>query len=194
MYLDTYEEMCVSERYGEDRQGVWSNNGQRQRPRPPKNQYPSEKTLLDLVSTGPSVYGSEALRPDCPLSDGAKRLVDALEESAEPLWVLCWGAEPTFSRKRCSISTIQGLLRCVLHCDLAFAYTPSPVRMTRATGFERDTRISSISVQSRLESVLSGNLDWNLSTCQRSRSQQSFEGMDQTQYTTRTPRGSIFGS
>ncbi|KAL3443601.1 hypothetical protein BJX65DRAFT_298234 [Aspergillus insuetus] len=57
----------------------------------PDNQYPDHKRLLELVSTGPAVYGMEALAADVPLSDGAKRLVSALKESPEPLWVLNWG-------------------------------------------------------------------------------------------------------
>ena len=57
----------------------------------PSRQYPSADHLLSLVSTGPSLYGKEALLPDVPLSEGAKRLLQYLEESKEPLWVLCWG-------------------------------------------------------------------------------------------------------
>ncbi|CEN62041.1 hypothetical protein ASPCAL08683 [Aspergillus calidoustus] len=57
----------------------------------PDNQYPDHKVLLELVSTGPAVYGMEVLDSDVPLSEGAKRLVSALKESPEPLWVLHWG-------------------------------------------------------------------------------------------------------
>lgn len=37
------------------------------------------------------LYGKEALSPEVPLSDGAKLLIERLDESEEPLWVLCWG-------------------------------------------------------------------------------------------------------
>ncbi|KAK9312417.1 hypothetical protein V1524DRAFT_386228 [Lipomyces starkeyi] len=53
--------------------------------------YPSAQSLLDLIRTGPELYGKEALGPDIPLSSGAKLLVEVLDESEEPLWVLCWG-------------------------------------------------------------------------------------------------------
>ena len=47
--------------------------------------------MLSLVKTGPSLYGKEAVQPDVPLSDGAKLLLDSVDESDEPLWILCWG-------------------------------------------------------------------------------------------------------
>ena len=37
------------------------------------------------------LYGKEALKPDVALSDGAQLLINTLDESEEPLWVLCWG-------------------------------------------------------------------------------------------------------
>ena len=37
------------------------------------------------------LYGKEALKPGVALSDGAQLLINALDESEEPLWVLCWG-------------------------------------------------------------------------------------------------------
>ncbi|KAL4860580.1 hypothetical protein BDV12DRAFT_204889 [Aspergillus spectabilis] len=57
----------------------------------PDNQYPDHASLLNLVSTGPAVYGLEALGADVPLCEGSRRLVQALKESPEPLWVLFWG-------------------------------------------------------------------------------------------------------
>ncbi|KAJ6028773.1 hypothetical protein N7540_004349 [Penicillium herquei] len=57
----------------------------------PSNPYPSAAHLLSLVTTGPAVYGQLALSPDVPLSPGAQLLVDRLDSSDEPLWVLCWG-------------------------------------------------------------------------------------------------------
>lgn len=53
--------------------------------------FPTGDYLLSLVKTGPSLYGKEALQPDVPLSDGAKLLLASIDESDEPLWVLCWG-------------------------------------------------------------------------------------------------------
>lgn len=57
----------------------------------PENQYPSAQFLLDLIKTGPSVYGKKALEDGVPLSDGAALLIDQLSASDEPMWVLCWG-------------------------------------------------------------------------------------------------------
>ncbi|KAM0283760.1 hypothetical protein ACHAQH_002350 [Verticillium albo-atrum] len=56
----------------------------------PEAQYPSEEVLAALVSSGSPVYGKEALA--LPLSDGARNLVDKLEESPKPLWVISWGS------------------------------------------------------------------------------------------------------
>lgn len=57
----------------------------------PENRYSSKQDLLDMVATGPSLYGKEALEPDVPVSEGTKLLIDRLDESEDPLWVLCWG-------------------------------------------------------------------------------------------------------
>ncbi|KAK4498221.1 hypothetical protein PRZ48_010878 [Zasmidium cellare] len=57
----------------------------------PENQYPSAESIRALVKTGPVLYGKEALEPDVPLSEGAKLLIERLDESDRPLWVLCWG-------------------------------------------------------------------------------------------------------
>ena len=57
----------------------------------PENPYPSGKRMLSLVKTGPSLYGKEALQPGVPISDGAKLLLDSVDESEEALWILCWG-------------------------------------------------------------------------------------------------------
>ncbi|KAL2803246.1 DUF1593-domain-containing protein [Aspergillus granulosus] len=55
----------------------------------PEAQYPAEETLMELVTSGASVYGKEAL--SLPLSDGAIMLIKRMEESPEPLWVVSWG-------------------------------------------------------------------------------------------------------
>ncbi|KAK9427991.1 hypothetical protein V1505DRAFT_395589 [Lipomyces doorenjongii] len=57
----------------------------------PEFPYPTAQSLLDLIRTGPPVYGREALEAGFPLSSGAQLLIDVLDESDEPLWVLCWG-------------------------------------------------------------------------------------------------------
>ncbi|KAI1504747.1 hypothetical protein F5X99DRAFT_370873 [Biscogniauxia marginata] len=55
------------------------------------NQYPSADYLLPLIKAGPACYGKEALLPGVPLSDGAALLIDRLDASQRPLWVLSWG-------------------------------------------------------------------------------------------------------
>ncbi|KAL2831038.1 DUF1593-domain-containing protein [Aspergillus pseudoustus] len=55
----------------------------------PEAQYPTEESLMALVTSGAPVYGKEAL--SLPLSEGARMLVDRVEESTEPLWVISWG-------------------------------------------------------------------------------------------------------
>ena len=65
---------------------------------PTDQPYPSAADLESVVSTGPSVYGREALAHDVPLSDGAKLLIDRIDESSDPLWVLCWGGTNTLAQ------------------------------------------------------------------------------------------------
>ena len=55
------------------------------------NQYSPGEYFLKMIKTGPALYGKEALETGVPLSDGAKMLIDRLDESDAPLWVLCWG-------------------------------------------------------------------------------------------------------
>ncbi|RDW87849.1 hypothetical protein BP5796_03543 [Coleophoma crateriformis] len=57
----------------------------------PENQYPSASYLQSCIKSGPACYGKEALEPDVPLSDGAALLIDRLDASSLPLWVLSWG-------------------------------------------------------------------------------------------------------
>ncbi|KAK5064969.1 hypothetical protein LTR84_000804 [Exophiala bonariae] len=57
----------------------------------PDNQYPSAESIMDLITTGPALYGKEALEKGIPLSEGANLLIQRLDESEEPLWILCWG-------------------------------------------------------------------------------------------------------
>lgn len=57
----------------------------------PENQYPSAEYLLGLIKSGPPVYGKKALEAGFPLSEGSTLLIEQLEASEEPIWVLCWG-------------------------------------------------------------------------------------------------------
>ncbi|KAI8713024.1 hypothetical protein NCS52_01245500 [Fusarium sp. LHS14.1] len=57
----------------------------------PENQYPDAQILRDMIRSGPPVYGKLALEPDEPLSGGSELLINRVDESEEPLWVLCWG-------------------------------------------------------------------------------------------------------
>ncbi|KAH8890647.1 cellulose-binding protein [Thozetella sp. PMI_491] len=55
------------------------------------NQYSSGQYFLDMLRTGPCLYGKEALDNNVAISDGANLLIERLAESEEPLWILCWG-------------------------------------------------------------------------------------------------------
>lgn len=57
----------------------------------PDNQYPSAESLRSMIKAGPPVYGQLALQPSAPLSSGSQFLIDRVDESEEPLWVLLWG-------------------------------------------------------------------------------------------------------
>ncbi|KAF9878041.1 cellulose-binding protein [Colletotrichum karsti] len=59
-------------------------------------QFSSSDKLLSLVTSGPKVYGIEALNTS--LSEGAQRLIDSLEESEEPLHVSIWGGANTLAQ------------------------------------------------------------------------------------------------
>ena len=64
----------------------------------PQNQYPPAQDLRSLVRRGPAVYGKLALAPDVTLSEGSKLLIDRVDESELPLWVLCWGGTNTLAQ------------------------------------------------------------------------------------------------
>lgn len=57
----------------------------------PENQYPSAEYLRSIVKSGPACYGKEALVKAAPLSEGAQFLIERLDASDKPLWVLSWG-------------------------------------------------------------------------------------------------------
>ncbi|KAK1676152.1 hypothetical protein BDP55DRAFT_661890 [Colletotrichum godetiae] len=60
------------------------------------SQYSSSDVFLPLVSSGPKVYGMEAL--STTLSQGAKNMIEKLEESSEPLHVSLWGGAGTLAQ------------------------------------------------------------------------------------------------
>ncbi|KAJ0329123.1 hypothetical protein COL5a_004353 [Colletotrichum fioriniae] len=68
-------------------------------------QYSSSDVLLPLVSSGPKVYGMEAL--NASLSEGAKQLIEKLQESSEPLYVSVWGGAGTLAQALKQIETDQ---------------------------------------------------------------------------------------
>ncbi|KXH42805.1 hypothetical protein CSIM01_05913 [Colletotrichum simmondsii] len=68
-------------------------------------QYSSSDVLLPLVSSGPKVYGMAALNTS--LSEGAKQLIEKLQESSEPLYVSLWGGAGTLAQALKQIETDQ---------------------------------------------------------------------------------------
>ncbi|KAL4886529.1 hypothetical protein BJY04DRAFT_204773 [Aspergillus karnatakaensis] len=71
----------------------------------PENQYSPGQTFIDMLRTGPALYGKEALNPDVPLSDGAKLLIDRVSESTQPIWILCWGGTNVLAQALAHVST-----------------------------------------------------------------------------------------
>lgn len=64
----------------------------------PSNQYPAAHHLREMIRSGPAVYGKLALAPDATLSEGSALLIDRVDESDRPLWVLCWGGTNTLAQ------------------------------------------------------------------------------------------------
>ncbi|OTA98381.1 hypothetical protein M426DRAFT_77020 [Hypoxylon sp. CI-4A] len=62
----------------------------------PNASYPSADELLSLVTTGPTIYGRAALQDS--LSEGAERIISALQESEEPLFIGGWGGTNTLAQ------------------------------------------------------------------------------------------------
>ncbi|KAI1874240.1 uncharacterized protein JN550_002819 [Neoarthrinium moseri] len=62
----------------------------------PNASYQSADYLLSLVTSGPSTYGRAALNET--LSEGAGRIIEALEESDEPLFITGWGGTNTLAQ------------------------------------------------------------------------------------------------
>ncbi|KAM5352935.1 hypothetical protein ACJ41O_005657 [Fusarium nematophilum] len=57
----------------------------------PENPYAPVDHFLSMIRAGPSLYGKQALAAGVPLSEGAALIIERVDESEEPLWVLCWG-------------------------------------------------------------------------------------------------------
>ncbi|OAL51487.1 DUF1593-domain-containing protein [Pyrenochaeta sp. DS3sAY3a] len=57
----------------------------------PDNQYSAANYLHSIIRSGPALYGKEALNDGVPLSEGAALLIEQVNESEDPLWILCWG-------------------------------------------------------------------------------------------------------
>lgn len=70
-------------------------------------EYPSSEDLKSMVSSGPTLYGRKALAPKVPLSEGAKLLIDRVDESSESLWVLCWGGTNTLAQALAQIHDVE---------------------------------------------------------------------------------------
>ncbi|ETN44547.1 uncharacterized protein HMPREF1541_10217 [Cyphellophora europaea CBS 101466] len=64
----------------------------------PDNTYQPAKYYLDMIKSGPQCYGKEALAADAALSEGTSMLLQRLDESEEPLWVLFWGGTNTLAQ------------------------------------------------------------------------------------------------
>lgn len=62
------------------------------------NQYRPAKYYLDMIKSGPRCYGKEALAADAALSEGTTALLERLDESDEPLWILFWGGTNTLAQ------------------------------------------------------------------------------------------------
>lgn len=59
----------------------------------PDNKYQPAKYYLDRIKSGPKSFGKQALAADAALSEGASLLLQRLDESEEPLWVLFLGRD-----------------------------------------------------------------------------------------------------
>jgi hypothetical protein len=56
---------------------------------PKDMQYPTASELLEVLAPGIPLYGKAIL--DEPLCAASRMLISRVDESDEPLWVLCWG-------------------------------------------------------------------------------------------------------
>ncbi|KAL3448013.1 hypothetical protein BJX65DRAFT_317618 [Aspergillus insuetus] len=73
----------------------------------PDNKYPSATYLHSIIKPGPAVYGREALRPGTPLSEGAQLLINQVNSSDDPLWVLVWGGTNVLAQALQHVSESQ---------------------------------------------------------------------------------------
>ncbi|KAJ9646649.1 hypothetical protein H2201_008791 [Coniosporium apollinis] len=79
--------------------------------------YPSAEYFRSIVRSGPKCYGMEAVKADVPLSDGAL-LLQKLESSQEPLWVLCWGGTNVLAQVLSHIQTLPAAADARLRAKL----------------------------------------------------------------------------
>ncbi|KAI9148474.1 DUF1593-domain-containing protein [Paramyrothecium foliicola] len=87
----------------------------------PDNPYTPAHEFLAMIRSGPALYGKEALGNDVPLSEGAALLIDRVDESEDPLWVLCWGGSNVLA---------QALQHAERHQhELNFAHFRSKIRV-----------------------------------------------------------------
>lgn len=91
----------------------------------PENQYSSAGYFLSIIKTGPSLYGMEALKDGVPLADGAASLVHSVDESDEPLWVLCWGGINTLAQALQHVQRQRTASEFTLFCSKLRVYTIS---------------------------------------------------------------------
>ncbi|KAL3447789.1 hypothetical protein BJX65DRAFT_318111 [Aspergillus insuetus] len=68
----------------------------------PDFRYQDAEELLKFVTAGPAVYGKKALKE--PLSEGASRLLSALSESDDPLYIPVWGGTNTLAQALAHLS------------------------------------------------------------------------------------------
>lgn len=64
----------------------------------PECPYPTAQELRSMVAVGPALYGKEALAHGIDLTSGTKLLINRVDESNLPLWVLCWGGANTLAQ------------------------------------------------------------------------------------------------
>ncbi|CAG8177023.1 unnamed protein product [Penicillium salamii] len=54
--------------------------------------YPTAQYLRSIIKKGAETYGMTAVGENIPLSEGGQLLLESIEaQTADPLWILCWG-------------------------------------------------------------------------------------------------------
>ncbi|CAG7981741.1 unnamed protein product [Penicillium salamii] len=58
----------------------------------PDDPYPTAQYLRSIIKKGAETYGMTAVGENIPLSEGGQLLLESIEaQTADPLWILCWG-------------------------------------------------------------------------------------------------------